>query len=158
MQVFEERGNWSYQRKTSQSRALFLKSPENFSGRKSYHWSTTCLFCKAVLFISCKGNKNKNNWKVSCLKTPSFWRYRENYVTQNTPEKFWDFWETGPREENQQSLPTCDAEPGNQTRAALVGGKSSHHYATTALQNTSTALKNIFLWVFTSIINAQRVI
>ena len=122
----------------------FSKVPRIFRGGKAIHWSTTCLFCKAVLFISCKGNKEKNNWKVSCLETPSFWRYRENYVTQNTPKKFWDFWETGPREENQQSVPTCDAEPGNQTRAALVGGKSSHHYATTALQNISTALKNIF--------------
>ena len=58
----------------------FSKVPRTFRGRKAIHWSTTCLFCKAVLFISCKRNKNKNNWKVSCLETPSFWRYRENYV------------------------------------------------------------------------------
>ena len=34
--------------------------------------------------ICCKGNKNKNknNYKVSCLETPSFWRYKENYVTR----------------------------------------------------------------------------
>ena len=28
--------------------------------------------------------------------TPSFSRYKENYGTRNTPEKFRDFWETGP--------------------------------------------------------------
>ena len=54
------------------------------------------------------------------------------------------FWEEGKtrvpgektfqsREENQQTQPTYDAESGNQTRATLVGGEWSHHYATTAL-------------------------
>ena len=32
-----------------------------------------------------------------CLETPSFWRYKENYVTRNVPEKFRDFRETGAR-------------------------------------------------------------
>ena len=27
---------------------------------------------------------------------PSFWRYKENYVSCNAPEKFQDFWEMGP--------------------------------------------------------------
>ena len=75
----------------------FLESPDNFRARKASRKTTTCLFCKAGLFICCKGSKNENNCKVSCLETPSFWRYKENCVTRNTPEKFRDFRETGPR-------------------------------------------------------------
>ena len=37
-----------------------------------------------------------NNCIVSCLETPSFWRYKENYATRNAPENFRDFRETGP--------------------------------------------------------------
>ena len=34
------------------------------------------------------------------------------------------------RDKNQQqSQPTCDAGSGNQTRATVVGGERSHHYA-----------------------------
>ena len=78
------------------SGARFSKVPRTFRARKVIRKTTTSLFCKAGLFICCKGNKNKNNCKVSCLETPSFWRYKENYVTRNTPEKFRDFQETGP--------------------------------------------------------------
>ena len=74
---------------------LFLESPEKFSGPKAIRKTPTRLLCKAGLFICCKGNKN--NCKVSCLETPSLWRYKENYVNQNAPEKFRDFWETSPR-------------------------------------------------------------
>ena len=38
------------------------------------------------------------------------------------------------RVENPQTQPTYDAESGNRTRATLVGGKCSYHYATTALK------------------------
>ena len=64
--------------------------------RKAIRKTTTYLFWKAGLLICCKGNTNENNCKVSCLETPSFWRYRENYVTRNKPEKFRNFRETGP--------------------------------------------------------------
>ena len=74
----------------------FSKVPRTFRARKAIRKTMTCLFCKAGLLICCKGNKNKNNCKVSCLETPSFWRYKENYVTRNTPETFRDFRETGP--------------------------------------------------------------
>ena len=77
--------------------ARFSKVPRTFRARKAIRKITTCLFCKADLFTCCKGNKNKNNGKVSCLETPSFWRYKESYVTRNTPEKFRDFRETGSR-------------------------------------------------------------
>ena len=56
----------------SRPRSSFLESPETFRARKAIRKITTCLFCKADLFTCCKGNKNKNNGKVSCLETPSF--------------------------------------------------------------------------------------
>ena len=86
----------SFHPKKILSGARFSKVPRTFRARKAIRKITTCLFCKAGLFICCKGNKSKNNGKVSCLETPSFWRYKENYVTRNTPEKFRDFRETGP--------------------------------------------------------------
>ena len=47
------------------------------------------------------------------------------------------------REENQQTQPTYDTESGNWTRATLVGGECSHHYAKTAPQyNTRLASKS----------------
>ena len=79
------------------SGARFSKVPRTFRARKAIRKTTTYLFCKVGLLICCKGNKNKNNCKVSFLETPSFWRYKENYVTRKTPEKCRDFRETGPR-------------------------------------------------------------
>ena len=59
---FEKRTPW----------ARFSKVLRTFRARKAIRKITTCLFCKADLFTCCKGNKNKNNGKVSCLETPSF--------------------------------------------------------------------------------------
>ena len=78
------------------TRDRFSKVPRTFRARKAIRKTTTSLFCKTGLLICCKGNKSKNKCKVSCLETPSFWRYKENYVTRNTPEKFHNFRETGP--------------------------------------------------------------
>ena len=92
--------NWpvSYSQSWTGTRtgARFSKVPKAFRARKAIRKTPACLFCKAGLFICRKGNKNKNNCKVSCLNTPSFWRYIDNYVTRNAPEKFRDFRETGP--------------------------------------------------------------
>ena len=52
----------------SWSGARFSKVPRTFRARKAIRKITTCLFCKAELFTRCKGNKNKNNGKVSCLE------------------------------------------------------------------------------------------
>ena len=52
--------------------ARLSKVPKTFQGRKAIRKITTCLFCKADLFTCCKGNKNKNNGKVSYLETPLF--------------------------------------------------------------------------------------
>ena len=50
-----------------------------------------------------------NGWKIKitiilCLKMPSFWRYKGNYVNPNAPEKFRDFRETGPRSRSMTKL------------------------------------------------------
>ena len=71
--------------------ARFSKVPNFFRARKAIRKTPTRLFGEAALFISCKGNKNENHCKVSCLETPSFFRYKENDVTRNEPEKFRDF-------------------------------------------------------------------
>ena len=62
--------------------ARFSKVPKPFRARKAIHKTPTRLFCEAGLFICCKGSKNVNNCKVSCLETPLFWRYKDNYVTR----------------------------------------------------------------------------
>ena len=62
--------------------ARFSKVPKTFRARKAIRKTPTCLLCKAGDFICCKGNKNKNTCKVSCLEKPSFWRYKENYVAR----------------------------------------------------------------------------
>ena len=56
----------------------FSKVPKTFRARKAIRKTPTCLSCNAGIFICCKGNKNKCNCEVSCLETPSFWRYKEN--------------------------------------------------------------------------------
>ena len=80
--------------------ARVSKVPKAFRARKAIRKTPACLFCKAGLFICRKRNKNKNNCKVSCLNTPSFWRYIENYVTEMRPKKFRDFRPTAPRPRN----------------------------------------------------------
>ena len=81
----------------AQQELVSRKSRKRFGPEKTFDTLPTRLFFEASLFICCKGNKNYSNCKVSCLRTPSFWRYKENYVTRNAPEKFRDFRETGPR-------------------------------------------------------------
>ena len=95
---FSSGAEWSGRRISAESPgARFSKDPKTFRARKAIRETPTCLICKAGLFICCIGNKNQNNCKVSCLETPSFWRYKENYGTRNTPEKVRDFRESGPR-------------------------------------------------------------
>ena len=50
--------------------ARFSEVPKPFRARKASHKTQTRLFCEAGLFICCKGDKNLNNCKVSCLETP----------------------------------------------------------------------------------------
>ena len=65
------------------------KSQKLFGPEKPFLklWPT---YSEKLVFSCCKGNKNKNNCKVSCLETPLFWRYKKNnnyYVTWNAPKK-----------------------------------------------------------------------
>ena len=52
---------------TKTKKGPFLES----RARKAISKTTTYLFCKAGLLICFKGNKNKNNCKVSCFETHS---------------------------------------------------------------------------------------
>ena len=84
------------------------KSRNLFGPEKQPFVKLRPVYSVKVLFVICwKGNKNENNCKVSCLETPSFCRYKENYVTRNEPEKFRDFWESGPCPSSQN----CDITP-----------------------------------------------
>ena len=74
--------------------------PKAFQVRKVICKTAAHLFCKAGLFICFRGSKNSNNFKVSCLETPSLLRWR--IVTRNAPKKFRDFREMGPRAVNPQ--------------------------------------------------------
>ena len=69
-----------------------LSGPEKPFVKLRPAYSVKLIFSHVVKVI-----KNKNNGKVSCLETPSLRRYKENYLTRNTPEKFRDFRETDPR-------------------------------------------------------------
>ena len=80
---------------TTYEKTSFTDFRETAPSRKDIRNSPTRLFCEAGLFICCKENKNYYNYKVLCLQTSSFWRYKENYVTRNAPEKFREFWATG---------------------------------------------------------------
>ena len=51
--------------------ARFSKVPKTFRAQKANGKTSTRLFCKAGLFMCCKGYKKENNCKVSCLETPS---------------------------------------------------------------------------------------
>ena len=72
-----------------------VQRPVSRKSRKLFGPETpTRLFRKAGLFTCCKGNKSQNNCNVSCLETPSFWRYKDNYCKspEMRPKNFETFW------------------------------------------------------------------
>ena len=73
------------------------KSRKRFGPEKTFITLRSAYSVKLVFSCVVKRNINYYNYKVSCLEAPSFWRYKDNHVTRNVPEKFRDFWETGPR-------------------------------------------------------------
>ena len=83
-------------------------------------YSVKLLFSYVVKRISCK---------ISLLETPSFWRYKENYVARNSLEKFRDFQETAPDHflllpvERSNRNPNATQEPQNQFFASLTETK-----------------------------------
>ena len=75
--------------------ARFSKVPKTFRARKAI--SKPAYSVRLIFWYVVKGIQLKNNCKFLCLETPPFWRYKEKYVTRNSPEKFRDFRQTGPR-------------------------------------------------------------
>ena len=72
--------------------AHFSKCRKLFRPEKLFLKLRPACSVKLLFWYVVKGIKIK----VSCLETTSFWRYKENYVTRNAPERFRDFQETGP--------------------------------------------------------------
>ena len=73
----------------------WVLGPEKFTGlSRNWHQGPISRKCWKL----CRPEKPEKpyvlKWikiKVSCLETPSFWRYKENHVTRNAPERFRDF-------------------------------------------------------------------
>ena len=65
---------FSHSKMTAVTSHMFLPElgPVSRKSREAIRQTPAFLFCKPGLLICCKGNKNKNNCKVSCLETPSF--------------------------------------------------------------------------------------
>ena len=72
------------------------KSRKRFEPEKTFVTLRPAFSVKLGFSYVVKGINNHYNCKVSCPETPWFWRYKENYVTRNAPEKFRDFCETDP--------------------------------------------------------------
>ena len=99
--IFNFLGTWTgdWKHRSYWPGAHFSRVPKTFRARWAIRKTPTRLVYKAGLFIYCEGNKKENNCKVSWIETPSFWRYKVNYVTRNAAKKFRNFRETGPRAE-----------------------------------------------------------
>ena len=81
--------------KTRKNQGSVSRQSRNLFGLEKPFVKLRPTYSVKLVFSCCKGNKNENNFKVSCLETPSLCRYKQNYVTWNEPKKFWNFWETG---------------------------------------------------------------
>ena len=75
------------------------KSRNLFGPEKSFIKLRLAYSVKLFFSYIVKEIKSKNKCKVSCLETPLFLRYKENFVTRKAPEKFRDFRETGAKPE-----------------------------------------------------------
>ena len=73
------------------SKGPFLEVLRTFRAQKAIRKITTCLFCKADLFICRKGNKNKNNCKVSCLGRLGFEDTKRIMSPEILPKSFGTF-------------------------------------------------------------------
>ena len=71
--------------------ARFSKVPKTLRARKAVRKSPTHLFCISGLFMCCKGNKNENNFKVSCLETLSFQDTKRIISHEMRPKSFGTF-------------------------------------------------------------------
>ena len=74
----------------------FSKVPKTFRARKAIRKTPTCLFCKAGLFICCKGNKNKNNCKFRASRRLSFENTNRIMSPEMRPKSFGTFEKQAP--------------------------------------------------------------
>ena len=63
-------------------RARFSKVPELFGHEKPFVKLRPAYSVKLVFSDVVKWKKNQNNCRISWLEMPSFWRYKENYLTR----------------------------------------------------------------------------
>ena len=78
----------------------FLESPEKFSGPKNPFVKVRPAYSvKLVFSYLVKGIKIKIIAKFRASRCLSFENTKRNYVTRNTPDKFRDLRETGPKPE-----------------------------------------------------------
>ena len=86
------------------SGARFSKVPRTFRARKAICQTAIHLFWRADLFICFQYKKNLEDCQVWWLRTSALRRYKGNCGTRNRPEKFRDFWETGPWSESSEAF------------------------------------------------------
>ena len=90
--------------------ARFSKVPRTFRVRKASCQTAIRLFWKADLFTCFNYKKNQGDCEVWRPRTSALRRYKRNCGTRNRPEKFRDFWETGPWTEFDPDLYDTGAE------------------------------------------------
>ena len=73
---------------------FFSKVPRTFRARNASCQTATHLFWKADLWKCCQWKRNQEDCEV---RTLTLRRYKGNCGVWNRPEKFRNFWETGPR-------------------------------------------------------------
>ena len=86
----------SHRRSSTFPGARFSKVPRTFRARKAIRKITTCLFCKTGLFICCKGNKNKNNFKFRASRRHRFEDTKRNMSPEIRPKSFGTFEKQAP--------------------------------------------------------------
>ena len=107
---------------------LILLRKREFSRLSKHQENST----NNILYLNTIGFKAQSLWgrvqikliKANLIKC----RFLRRGGNQSIPEKT-----SQRREENWQIQPTYDTTVGNRTRATLVGGECSHHYATITL-------------------------
>ena len=102
-----------------------------------FDWPRSTLIqrrARLIVHSSCSGFQNLKNidfvWRgqhLTVLRPKNLWNVgswgegvKPEYPIKNLSEQ---------RENEQQTKPTCDTGSGNRTRATLLGGERSHHYA-----------------------------
>ena len=75
------------ERRSLRSTGPFLERLGNSSGRKSNSWNYDPVAEKAALLICFRYKGRQNNCQLSKLKTCSYWRYKEIYITRKVSRR-----------------------------------------------------------------------